>query len=128
MLDSLVPPQVNLVEGLWPNAALGYRALFDPCAAQAHCAAAYPNLDEEFTATVRRLDEQPMTAEVPNPAGGPSIRVLLDGYKLANLLRPDGRMNTRASKTAGRQAHHATPVGAPSFRATNRATTEIASV
>jgi pimeloyl-ACP methyl ester carboxylesterase len=86
VLDSLVPPQLNLVEALWPNAALGYEALFTACAAQVACAAAFPDLREEFTATVRRLDEQPLTVEVPDPAGGPNIRVVLDGYKLASLL------------------------------------------
>jgi pimeloyl-ACP methyl ester carboxylesterase len=82
VLDSLVPPQLNLVEALWPNAALGYEALFTACAAQVACAAAFPDLREEFIATVRRLDEQPLTVEVPDPAGGPNIRVVLDGYKL----------------------------------------------
>jgi pimeloyl-ACP methyl ester carboxylesterase len=86
VLDSVVPPQLNLIDGLWPNAAAGYQALFDACAAQAACAAAYPHLRAEFTATVRRLDQQPLTAQVPNPAGGPAIPVVLDGYKLANLL------------------------------------------
>jgi hypothetical protein len=81
-----LPRAHNLIDGLWPNAAAGYRALFDACAAQAACAAAYPDLRAKFTATVRRLDAQPLTAQVPNPAGGPAITVLLDGYKLANLL------------------------------------------
>jgi hypothetical protein len=55
VLDCLVPPQGNLVEGFWPNAADGFRALLEACAAQPACAAAYPDLEEEFTATVVRL-------------------------------------------------------------------------
>jgi pimeloyl-ACP methyl ester carboxylesterase len=86
VLDSVVPPYVNLIAGLWPNAAAGYRALFDACAAQPACAAAYPDLRAEFTSLVRRLDERPLTAEVADPAGGPAIAVLIDGYKLANLV------------------------------------------
>lgn len=34
VLDSLVPPQTNLMKQFWPSAAEGYRALFDGCAAQ----------------------------------------------------------------------------------------------
>jgi pimeloyl-ACP methyl ester carboxylesterase len=86
VLDSVVPPQLNLIDGLWPNAATGYQALFDACAAQPPCAGAFPNLHTEFTATVRRLDEQPLTAPVTDPAGGAAIPVVIDGYKLANLL------------------------------------------
>jgi pimeloyl-ACP methyl ester carboxylesterase len=86
VLDSVFPPQTNLIDGLWPNAAAGYQALFDACAAQPTCAATYPDLRAEFTATVRRLAQQPLTAQLPNPAGGPALSVMLDGYKVANLL------------------------------------------
>jgi pimeloyl-ACP methyl ester carboxylesterase len=83
VLDSVVPPQVNLIEGFWPNAAEGYRALFDACAAQPACAAAYPNLAGEFTAAVQRLAGQPLVVEEPTAPGG---RVVIDGYTFANLV------------------------------------------
>jgi pimeloyl-ACP methyl ester carboxylesterase len=83
VLDSVVPPQVNLIEGFWPNAAEGFRALFDACRAQASCAAAYPNLDEEFTATVR-------------PG--------LIGYGLTVGVRADGLHRHRRIQAAGQQA------------------------
>src|SRR5689334_13564585 len=60
VLDSVVPPQTNLVTQLWPTAAEGYRALFDACAAQSGCAAAYPNLARDFTTTVQRLTKTPL--------------------------------------------------------------------
>jgi pimeloyl-ACP methyl ester carboxylesterase len=85
VLDSVVPPQVNLIEGFWPNAAEGYRALFDACRAQASCAATYPNLGEEFTATVQRLAEEPLVVDVP-AADGTSTRVVIDGFTFANLV------------------------------------------
>ena len=83
VLDSLVPPQVNLIEGFWPNAAEGYRALFDACAAQPACAGAYPNLEGEFTGAVQRLAQQPLAVELPAAPGG---RVVIDGYTFANLV------------------------------------------
>jgi pimeloyl-ACP methyl ester carboxylesterase len=86
VLDSVVPPQANLIEGFWPNAAAGYRALFDACAAQPACAAAYPDLEAEFTATVARLAREPLAVDVPDPAGGAATRVVLDGYTFANLV------------------------------------------
>ncbi|MFC9834451.1 alpha/beta fold hydrolase [Rhodococcus sp. NPDC127530] len=80
VLDSVVPTQSNIIEGFWPGAAEGYRALFDACAAQPACAAAYPGLQDEFTGTVNRLAAAPLTVELSGR------RVVLDGYTFANLV------------------------------------------
>ena len=85
VLDSVVPPQVNLMEGFWPNAAEGFTTLFDACAAQPACAAAYPDLSSEFGATVQRLAQQPLVVDVPGP-DGPPTQVVIDGYTFANLV------------------------------------------
>lgn len=58
VLDSVVPPQTNAMTQFWPTAAEGYRALFEACAAQPGCAAAYPNLARDFTTTVQRLTKR----------------------------------------------------------------------
>lgn len=86
VLDSLVPPDVNLVEGFWPNAARGYRALFEGCAADAACSAAYPNAESEFVGLVQQLDTTPRRVTVTHPATGQPIEVVIDGYTLANLV------------------------------------------
>lgn len=83
VVDSLVPPQVNLIEGFWPNAAEGYRALFEACASQPACAAAYPDLPNEFVGAVQRLAQQPLVVDLP---AAPDGRVLIDGWKFANLV------------------------------------------
>lgn len=80
VLDSVVPTQSNIIEGFWPGAAEGYRALFDACAAQPACAAAYPGLQDEFTGTVNRLAASPLTV------GLSGRRVVLDGYTFTNLV------------------------------------------
>jgi pimeloyl-ACP methyl ester carboxylesterase len=85
MLDGVVPPHLNLPEGFWPNAAAGYKALFEACAAQPACNAANPNLSAGFTATVQRLDRAPLTVSVPGQAGAPATTVVLDGYQVASL-------------------------------------------
>ena len=84
VVDSLVPPQDNLMQRFWPSAAQGYRALFRACAEQPACQAAYPHLATEFTRTVNRLAVHPLSVDVA-VAGG-SRRVVLDGYTFANLV------------------------------------------
>ncbi|WP_162795782.1 alpha/beta fold hydrolase [Nonomuraea lactucae] len=86
VLDSVVTPDRNLLEGLWINAADQYRAMFAACTAQPACQAAYPDLQAEFAATVRRLDRRPLTVTVPGEAGSPATTVVFDGYQLANMV------------------------------------------
>ena len=86
VLDSLVPPQTNLSTQWWPNAAEGRRALFDACAAQQACAAAYPELSQELTTAVQRLATAPLSVEVPPSGAQPGRRVVMDGYRLATLV------------------------------------------
>jgi pimeloyl-ACP methyl ester carboxylesterase len=85
-LDSLAPPQINNVEGLWPAAASSYKAMFDACEAQPACNTTYPNLRAEFTATVARLDREPLTVQVPAAAATPATTVVFDGYQAASVL------------------------------------------
>ena len=85
VLDSVSPVNQNIVKEGWPAAAGMYRALFDACALQPACAAAYPNLKEEFTATVNRLNQTPIIVATRNPEGKP-VQVNIDGYTLANLV------------------------------------------
>ena len=86
VLDSLVPPQLNLFEGFWPNAAAGYRALFAACAAQPACHGAFPNLEAEFVALVNELAAEPRTVPYTNPSTGQTVNTVFDGYTLANLV------------------------------------------
>ncbi|WP_214321813.1 alpha/beta fold hydrolase [Nonomuraea sediminis] len=82
VLDSVVTPHLNLLDGLWLNAADQYKAMFAACTAQPACRAAYPGLRAEFTATVRRLDREPLSVTVPGEAGA----LVFDGYQLANMV------------------------------------------
>ncbi|MBO1269815.1 alpha/beta fold hydrolase [Arthrobacter cavernae] len=88
VLDSVLPPQVNIAEqAFWPNAAAGYQALFDACAAQPACNSAYPNLRTEFMTTVQQLDQKPLTVNVPAAENQPATTVVIDGYRLADLTQ-----------------------------------------
>lgn len=86
VLDSVVPPQQVIFDGFWPSAAHGFQILFDDCAADTACSAAFPNVHTDFTAQVNALTEQPRTVSVPDPVTGQNVDVLIDGYKLANLV------------------------------------------
>ena len=85
MLDSVVPPQANVLEGFWPSAAHGYRQLFDDCAADPACAAAHPTLEADFRGLVNDLAVTPRTVTLADPATGRDVAVVVDGYKVANM-------------------------------------------
>ncbi len=89
VLDSVSPIDQNLLTQGWPAAAGMYQAIFDACASQPACAAAYPDLKQEFTAAVNRLDQTPLTATVNDAAGRP-VDVVIDGYTLAWLVTGQG--------------------------------------
>jgi pimeloyl-ACP methyl ester carboxylesterase len=84
VLDSVVPPNQNIVDKWWEAPASGLKAIFAACAAQPACAAAYPDLATVFTATVNRLSATPAEITV-NAAGGP-VRVTIDGFKLIPIV------------------------------------------
>ena len=79
MLDSISPPNVNIAEDWWSAPASSFRAIFEACAAQASCAAAYPDLEADFFATVTRLAATPEVVETTDAAGQP-ITVNIDAF------------------------------------------------
>ena len=80
VLDSVSPPNINIVENWWSAPASSFEAIFAACAAQPSCAAAYPDLEDDFYATVQRLDETPLVVEVEDASGEP-LTVNIDGYQ-----------------------------------------------
>jgi pimeloyl-ACP methyl ester carboxylesterase len=86
VLDSVLPPQVNLIAQGWPNAAIAYRSLFDACANQPACATSFPNLEREFRSLVSTLTSRPRIVQVMDPATKAPVDVVVDGYTLANLV------------------------------------------
>jgi pimeloyl-ACP methyl ester carboxylesterase len=85
VLDSVVPPNQNLVDKWWEAPASGLEAISEACAAQPACAAAYPNLATDFSTTVNRLSATPAEISVKDAAGRP-VRVTVDGFKLIPLV------------------------------------------
>ncbi|MFE3450452.1 alpha/beta hydrolase [Nonomuraea sp. NPDC059194] len=86
VLDGVVPPQITSVEVDWSAAARGYRALFDACANDRSCNSAFPKAHSEFTRLVNDLADRPRSISVEDPGSGRMAEVVVDGYKLANLV------------------------------------------
>jgi len=85
ILDSVLPPTVNIVEKWWEAPASGFKAIFKACADQPACAAVYPNLEAVFNTTVNKLARTPAHVTVTG-ASGKRIQVTIDGFKLVPLI------------------------------------------
>ena len=86
VLDAVYPPDVALYLELPANAERAFAALFDGCAADAACDAAFPYLEAVFFDAVDRLNETPGAYEVTNPLTKEQYDVLIDGDTLVAML------------------------------------------
>jgi pimeloyl-ACP methyl ester carboxylesterase len=86
ILDSTFPPQVNPYSGWILSQERVFRLLFDRCAADEQCHAAYPNLEQDFYTLLEKLDAEPAIVAKANPFTQKKYEVLVDGDMLINLL------------------------------------------
>ena len=69
------------------NARAGFDNIFQACAAETACNAAHPDLEQTFTGLVNKLEAEPLTTTVRDPATGEDLKVVLDGGALVDWLR-----------------------------------------
>ena len=86
VLNSVLPTTYNVAEN-WQNARDGFDNIFQACAAEPACNAAHPHLEQTFTGLVNKLEAEPLTATVKDPATGEDIKVVIDGGALVDWLR-----------------------------------------
>ena len=86
VLDSVLPTTYNVAAN-WQNASDGFGNIFQACAAEPVCNASHPHLEETFTGLVNKLEAEPLTATVKDPATGEDIEVVIDGGALVDWLR-----------------------------------------
>lgn len=86
VLDSVLPTTYT-IPGYWQNTRAGFENLFQACAAVTACDTAHPHLEETFTGLVNKLEAEPLTATVSDPATGKDLKVVLDGGALVDWLR-----------------------------------------
>jgi pimeloyl-ACP methyl ester carboxylesterase len=80
VLDSVYPTTVpGGAEGVFESWTRAARALFDGCADDPACAAAYPTLEADFDAAVERYDRAPFEGEIPDPDTGRVRRIVITG-------------------------------------------------
>ena len=86
VLDSALPPSVNQVTDRAANAERAFRALFDGCAADLACAAAYPDLETVFYDLVAQFNDTPASFFAQDPRTGTVYNVVLTGDRLVRTL------------------------------------------
>jgi pimeloyl-ACP methyl ester carboxylesterase len=86
VLDSVLPVTYTIPEN-WRITRAGFDNLFHACAAETACNAAHPHLEETFTRLVNKLEAEPLTTTVSDPATGKDVKVVLDGGALVDWLR-----------------------------------------
>jgi len=86
VLDSVYPPQRDLIAEAPTNAARSIDLLFEACAADQACNAAFPDLRAVYLDTVERLNQQPAGFQVTNPLTGKRYDLVMTGDNLASLL------------------------------------------
>ncbi|MBZ0307268.1 MAG: alpha/beta hydrolase, partial [Anaerolineae bacterium] len=84
IIDSAVPLQADFYRDFAENTNRVFDLLFDSCAADPNCNAAYPNLKEVALETARQLDENPQM--MSTIYGTETLDDLLDGDYFFSLL------------------------------------------
>ena len=85
IVDSVSPPNLNIAKEWWSAPAESFKAIFAACRAQPACAAAFPTLEADFFATVKRLDAAPVTVETKDASGAP-VTIVIDAFSFAFTL------------------------------------------
>lgn len=86
ILDSTYPPQVNLYTTWARHAERAFDVLFDGCAADAACNAAYPDLRSVFYQLAAQLEASPAPVDAYNSGQGNTVTVLVDSDVLIDVL------------------------------------------
>ena len=86
VLDSVYPPQANLLTTIPANLNTALRRLFDGCAADPRCQQAYPTLESDFDALLNQLDKQPVHVNVSDPRNKKRIDEEINGGRLVEII------------------------------------------
>jgi len=87
VLESTLPPEINYDEVGVDGVVRSLDEMFNACRADRDCAAAYPNLENEFYSVVGRLNAKPLIVKLK--AFGsvrPVVDLQLDGFDFLNWI------------------------------------------
>jgi pimeloyl-ACP methyl ester carboxylesterase len=86
VLESTLPPEVNYDEAGVEAIVYALNRLFKNCKADSECAAAYPNLENEFYEIVAKLNKEPVSASVKDEKTGENFEIKLNGDDFATWI------------------------------------------
>ncbi|MBX3080973.1 MAG: alpha/beta hydrolase [Anaerolineae bacterium] len=86
IIDSVYPPEVNAYEEEAANTQQAFSVLFDGCAAETACNAAYPNLKQTFYALIDTLNDTPAPVNTVDAASGQTVADQLAGDDVADIV------------------------------------------
>jgi pimeloyl-ACP methyl ester carboxylesterase len=82
ILDAVAPPQINFLVEVPESQDRAFTALFEACAADPACNAAYPDFEQTFFDLIERLNADPVTIELTDPETQTTYDAVLDGDSL----------------------------------------------
>jgi len=86
-LRGIIAPSGSLVRDNPGQAQAALEQLFRDCAAESGCHAAFPDLGGDFQRVMDRLDRDPVTVLLRDPAGGDSVSFQIDHGVFAGSVR-----------------------------------------
>ena len=87
ILDGVLPPDVALGPEVAIASQAALDALFQRCATDDPCHAAFPELRERFYALLDRLDQAPVAVTIDHPRTGEATEVTLDRLAMVAVVR-----------------------------------------
>jgi pimeloyl-ACP methyl ester carboxylesterase len=86
VLDSSLPPDVNLYDEQPTNLGRALNLLFDRCAEDQTCSSAYPDLKTVFYDTVDALNAKNLSFTATDPISGKSYETVISGDNFIDLV------------------------------------------
>lgn len=86
ILDSVYPPQADLVASWASSLDRSLGLLFERCAADEACGAAFPDLEPVVFALIERLDREPITLRLSRFPSGEIYEWVVDGSEMVEIL------------------------------------------
>jgi pimeloyl-ACP methyl ester carboxylesterase len=87
ILDGVVPPQIALGPAIAVEAQNALDAIFDRCAESEDCAAAFPDIREDFSMLLAELDDEAIKIMLPNPVTGIPEELRFGRQEMSAALR-----------------------------------------
>ena len=107
VLDSVAPVQVPTYDTLALPHAEAFQSIFDTCAADAGCDAAYPNLKSRFWSLFAKLEKQPIKTPQGDINVGRALRARRWPQQLEDPAPGADRLCAEAGgRAGGRGSHH----------------------